>query len=70
MKGLIPSKSFAHYILEIANVVSHAFSRAKFAYDWMKKFVSGMMRMGLLKSSPNFQRLDMDIPALLFLSIR
>ena len=28
------------------------------------------MRMGLLKSSPNFQRLDMDIPVLLFLSIR
>ena len=28
------------------------------------------MRMALLKSSPNFQRLDMDIPALLFLSIR
>ena len=69
-KGLIPSKSICSLNLQINKLSKLCFFWEKVCLWLDEKFVPGMMRMGLLKSSPNFQRLDMDIPVLLFLAIR
>ena len=69
-KGLIPSKSICSLNLQINKFSKLCIFWEKVCLWLYEKFVPGMMRMGLLKSSPNFQRLDMAIPVLLFLSIR
>ena len=69
-KGLIPSKSICSLNLQINKFSKLCIFWEKVCLWLYEKFVPGMMRMALLKSFPNFQRLDMDIPVLLFLSIR